>query len=251
MFSAALPESIVLPQLEAIRIHPLGQIRHVIRGEQPCTVTATSEVKISPRIKQPLFRLDIGESLIATQRRKVDRPEGVDGVLQARGDGTYRWQSHRLVEAFNADVEDLGLPNVAAEIAKSWENSIRFKMERLTADGRVEAGSEGLRPPQLGALHAIGAHWSLSTQPATIVMPTGTGKTEAMLAVLAAYNRGPLLVVVPWDLLRGQTGRKFLTFGLLRKLRVLSPEARNPIVGIITHRPSNPAQLSGEPSRAV
>lgn len=243
MFAAAPLESIVLPQLEVIRTHPLGQIRHAIRGEQSCAVTAITEVNISARIKQPLFHLDNGESVVVTQRRKVDRPEGVDGVLQAQDDGTYSWLSHRLVEAFEADVEARGLPVVAAEIAKSWDNSIRFKVERPSADGRVEAGSEGLRPPQLGALHAIGAHWSLSKQPATIVMPTGTGKTETMLAVLAAYVRGPLLVVVPWDLLRGQTGRKFLTFGLLRKLGVLSPEASNPIVGIITHRPSNAAQL--------
>lgn len=70
----------------------------------------------------------------------------------------------------------------------------------------------------------VGAHWSLEHQPATIVMPTGTGKTETMLAALAAFGRSPLLVVVPWDALRAQTAQKFLTFGLLRKLKVL-PES--------------------------
>ena len=38
---------------------------------------------------------------------------------------------------------------------------------------------KGLRLPQIGAIHAIHAHWSVSHEPATIVMPTGTGKTEA------------------------------------------------------------------------
>ena len=135
------------------------------------------------------------------------------------------------------------MPTVSAEIATAWNGKFAFKAERSSQDGTVDAGNEGLRPPQLGALHAIGAHWSLHKQPATIVMPTGTGKTETMLATLAAYVRGPLLVVVPWDLLREQTTRKFLTFGLLRRLGVLSDDAPNPIVGVITKRPKSVADL--------
>ena len=63
----------------------------------------------------------------------------------------------------------------------------------------------------------------LYKQPATIVIPTGTGKTETMLSALAAYAREPMLVVVPSDALRSQTARKFLTFGLLRWLRSCVP----------------------------
>jgi hypothetical protein len=45
------------------------------------------------------------------------------------------------------------------------------------------SGASGLRIPQAGALHAVLAHWSTgTTEPATIVLPTGTGKTETMLA---------------------------------------------------------------------
>ena len=74
-------------------------------------------------------------------------------------------------------------------------------------------------------------------------MPTGTGKTETMLSALAAYVRGPLLVVVPSDILRTQTAHKFLSFGLLRKLHALGPDAPNPIVGIVTKRPRTSADL--------
>jgi superfamily II DNA or RNA helicase len=35
-------------------------------------------------------------------------------------------------------------------------------------------------------LHAVLAHWTVSHDPATVVMPTGTGKTETMMAILVA-----------------------------------------------------------------
>ena len=37
-------------------------------------------------------------------------------------------------------------------------------------------------------------YWSLHCQPATVVMPTGTGKTEAMIAACVAYGAEPLLI---------------------------------------------------------
>lgn len=60
-------------------------------------------------------------------------------------------------------------------ILKSWEDAISYS-------SRNEIG---LRPAQLGALFSIKAHWTVSQGPATIVMPTGTGKTETMIATVA------------------------------------------------------------------
>ena len=86
-------------------------------------------------------------------------------------------------------------------------------MFRLTASWRgafsyVEEDQEheivGLRPPQIGAVHAVHSHWSVSDAPATIVMPTGTGKTETMLSVLVSAICSRVLVVVPTDPLRTQ-----------------------------------------------
>jgi superfamily II DNA or RNA helicase len=226
-----------VPPLEAVIPHRLGQIWHQLRPEFTAQVVEVTEVSISPRIKEPLYRLESGERLVITSRPKIARPEGADGVLQHQGGGRYRWLSHCITDAYLRDVEIRGLPTVASSIAESWTGKFHFKAERPEADRATRPGRAGLRPPQLGALHAIGAHWSLSDQPATVVMPTGTGKTETMLAMLAAYGRAPLLVVVPWDLLRGQTARKFISFGLLRKLGVLDTDAPNPIVGVITKRP--------------
>lgn len=232
-----------LPALEVVAAHELGQIRHVLRAGMTVEVASVADIKVSVRIKEPLYRLANGENVIVTERRKLARPEEADGVLQRRDDGSLQWQSHKLTDAFLRCVSKEGWSSIAAAISNSWEGKVRFKAERRDKHGNVVAGGEGLRPPQLGALHAIGAHWSLSQQPGTIVMPTGTGKTETMLAALAAYVRAPMLVIVPWDLLRGQTARKFLTFGLLRKLGFLAEDALNPVVGIITHRPGDPAEL--------
>ena len=94
-------------------------------------------------------------------------------------------------------------------------------------------GAPGLRAPQLGALHAILAHKSLeSDEPVTIVLPTGTGKTETMLA---AYCHEPrrTLVVVPSDSLRTQIGEKFATLGILPEVGAITGTFLTPVVGIL------------------
>ncbi|GAB3544119.1 hypothetical protein GCM10027404_00280 [Arthrobacter tumbae] len=73
----------------------------------------------------------------------------------------------------------------------------------------------GLRKPQLGALHAILAYRSTEEhEPITVVMPTGTGKTETMLAAFC-HSPAATLVVVPSDALRTQIAEKFVTLGVL------------------------------------
>jgi len=116
----------------------------------------------------------------------------------------------------------------------------RYRTESL---GSGETIQPGLRPPQIGALHAIAAHWSLHRNPATVVMPTGTGKTETMLCALACLVEGTLLVIVPSDPLRSQTAAKFDALGLLRKLKVLPDSVPNPIVGTVTRRPQETSEL--------
>ena len=74
-------------------------------------------------------------------------------------------------------------------------------------------------------------------------MPTGTGKTETMLSVVAAHQLGNVLVAVPGKALRSQTARKFLSFGLLRDLNVLDPAVTNPVVGTVLRRPKSSADL--------
>ncbi len=119
-------------------------------------------------------------------------------------------------------------PVKVAHIEESIAGRFRFV--------EATAGKPGLRSPQLGALHAILAAESLEiSAPVTVVLPTGTGKTETMLA---AYCNNPTrtLVVVPSDSLRTQIGRKFATLGVLPLVAAIEGDFRTPTVGIVRSR---------------
>lgn len=125
------------------------------------------------------------------------------------------------------------------QIRSSWKGQFSFKEEEKE-NGRLV--SEGLRSAQIGALHETLGHWKVSvnkTKAATIVMPTGTGKTETMLALLVQQRIERLLIVVPTDALRTQIGNKLITLGLLKKLQIVGPDALYPVVGILEHKFNN------------
>ena len=63
---------------------------------------------------------------------------------------------------------------------------------------------KGLRGPQLGACYAVLAHWTVSSEIATVLIPTGVGKTEAMLSLFVTERCKKLLVTVPSNALRKQ-----------------------------------------------
>ena len=223
----------------------IGYIYCLLRPPTVVKAVVTGEYHVSRSVKEPLYTLPSGETIVITERRRVARPTGVDGILFRDSSGRLKWQSHTEVDAINESATEHGWPAVIRTRAKGWDGKFSFRAEKVGADGLVHPGDEGLRPPQVGALHAIGAHWSIYKTPATVVMPTGTGKTETVLSTLAAYVRqGPLLVTVPSDVLRTQTAKKFYSFGLLRKLGVLSEDAPNPIVGVITKRPRSIEDLA-------
>src|SRR5262249_9293375 len=89
------------------------------------------------------------------------------------------------------------------------------------------------------------SHWTINVDPATVVLPTGVGKTETMISVLVAERCPRLLVVVPTDALRTQIAEKFLTLGLLKApaFQVVSDEAHYPVVGTLNRRPADAAQV--------
>ena len=113
------------------------------------------------------------------------------------------------------------------QIAKSWEGRFSFRKETDT--------TSGLRSPQIGALHALMAHVECNEERAIVVMPTGTGKTETMLAFLIANVCHKVFVIVPSDALRNQTYKKFKTLGLLPKLGLVPSDINLPIVTKVMH----------------
>lgn len=111
----------------------------------------------------------------------------------------------------------------------SWDGKVVLTEEVPAAPGRPRV--DGLRSPQVGAVYGLLAHWKASDGPATVVMPTGTGKTETMLTLLVRQRFQRLLVLVPTDALRGQIAGKFDTLGKLRQLGVVPEDVLNPVVG--------------------
>lgn len=117
-----------------------------------------------------------------------------------------------------------------SEVAASWLGQFTFK------EDKPELGQSGLRLPQIGALHAISAHLSTDKElePVTVVLPTGTGKTETMLSTMVYHRALCILVVVPSRSLREQVTNKFLSLGCLPDLGVVLPGCNFPYVAKIT-----------------
>ncbi|HFX6346527.1 TPA: DEAD/DEAH box helicase family protein [Acinetobacter nosocomialis] len=116
-------------------------------------------------------------------------------------------------------------------VFESWLKSNFFFIEENQA-----LGINGLRPPQLGGIFAaLGYERSDEKNAATIVMPTGTGKTETILSIVVAGKFKKTLVIVPSDALREQTKNKFVELGLLRNLGLIRSDTFNPVVSTIKH----------------
>ena len=131
----------------------------------------------------------------------------IDSNVQALDLSDRTWLRHPLrhVEEGQVDHE-----RQIAECLQSWIGAFSYVKEDPPRQ------IVGLRNPQLGALHAIHAHWSVTDATATIVMPTGTGKTEVMLSILVSCRCPKLLVIAPTDVLRSQLAEKFATLGVLK-----------------------------------
>lgn len=99
----------------------------------------------------------------------------------------------------------------------------------LNISGKGKSG-EKLRTAQLGAIYSLMAHWSLSNDVATIILPTGTGKTETMLVATLGGKADRTLVIVPSIELKNQIADKYATWGILRKLGVIPENTPNPVV---------------------
>jgi len=83
------------------------------------------------------------------------------------------------------------------------------------------------RTPQLGALGALLAFWSLPRRsPALISLPTGTGKTAIGVAARHVLRPRRTLVVVPSTALRQQTADIYSSEEVLRAISALDSETR-------------------------
>ena len=132
-----------------------------------------------------------------------------------------QWDSYGVLEAHAKNPDD---------VLRSWANRFDFRTED------EQAALPGLRLPQIAALHAISAHFAVGTEfeAATVVLPTGTGKTETMLATQVYRRLRRTFVVVPTDALRQQIADKFINLGVLPDAKVVPAEIAKPRVALIS-----------------
>ncbi|MBB4508076.1 DEAD/DEAH box helicase [Rhizobium leguminosarum] len=231
--------TVVLPTRYALRGRVAGNlIRHVAHFEEAVELPINST-------SRGYFTDASAERQIAFIRRGLKLPTDYEQIIRidevapnATLQDVLVHPSVRWLKPAPFEPKDLDLQSFSqrhSEIRTSWQDALSLREERYDGDDNLIAF--GFRPPQIGALHAIKAHWVVSDLPGTLVMPTGTGKTETMLGVLVSEDVQKLLVVVPSDQLRTQIADKFVSLGVLRAAGLLANGARHPIVAMLKNAP--------------
>lgn len=170
----------------------------------------------------------VGEEINKVIKVRKYNGQSIQNLLKQVGriSTKLEWINH---PAFSSDLNNYFTIGRVETVKKSWRNAFFFKEETPEENG--------LRKPQIGAIHATLAHWTTTKDPATVVMPTGTGKTETMLSLLIAKQCNRLLIVVPHDALREQIANKLVSLGILKEFGIVSENAQFPIVGTLYHKP--------------
>lgn len=87
----------------------------------------------------------------------------------------------------------------------------------------------GLRNAQIGAIHAIGQHFTLhDTEPALVVMPTGSGKTAVLTIAPFLLQARRVLVISSSKLVRGQITEKIGTLSTLKHVGAFTQDQEAP-----------------------
>ncbi|MFA5240238.1 MAG: DEAD/DEAH box helicase family protein [Phycisphaerae bacterium] len=178
------------------------------------TLVINSQISRLPKIFKNVLKIDSKDSLLNLKTLKSSKAT---------------WLKHSILDKFQTSPHSFD----SNEVIKSWANKFVFKTEIRYKKQVVEFG---LRPPQIGALHAILANWIVSDKPATVVMPTGTGKTETMISLLVYKQCNHVLVIVPSNILREQIAEKFSSLGILQQFGIVGKDIKFPLVGMLKHR---------------
>lgn len=111
-------------------------------------------------------------------------------------------------------------------VYKSWaDHRLVFSV------ANAEAGLTGFRLPQRAAAFAVLSHLDISpAKPAIVVMPTGTGKTDTIFALMLAGLFKRTLLVVPSDALRSQMSERLESLSTLRQIEVVTDQLLSPKV---------------------
>ena len=109
----------------------------------------------------------------------------------------------------------------------------------------TQAGPMPIRRAQLGALHALGAHFAVHENPAILALPTGVGKTAVAAAspfVIPSTKR--VLYVVPTRVLRQDAVANLRTQRQLKAIALLPESSPSPTVIEVDRRPESWSDLN-------
>ena len=95
---------------------------------------------------------------------------------------------------------------------------------------------QGLRNAQLGALHAISAHFTIRTDAAMVALPTGTGKTLVLALTPFLCRARRALVVTPSRLVRNQIAKDITAMRTARVLGAITAETPSPATHELRNR---------------
>jgi superfamily II DNA or RNA helicase len=165
----------------------------------------------------------------ATATLVVDEFSNTDELFEPARQKDAAWSAPKPINPARESIDEC--ERRCKAIVQMWGGKFVFAQEDL------DTGKNGLRRPQIGALYAVLAHWSTTDADATVVMPTGTGKTETMLALLVCARLRRVMVVVPNSALRDQIAQKFLMLGKLAECGCIPPDLHPPVVAQLRHRP--------------
>ena len=106
----------------------------------------------------------------------------------------------------------------------------------------ADAGPTGLRNAQVGGIHAVAAHFTLSKLPAIIVMPTGSGKTAVLCLTPYLKRADRVLVVTPSRLVRNQIAEEVAGLLTLKEIGVFAADVPPPMCHELTERVKTPGE---------
>lgn len=86
-----------------------------------------------------------------------------------------------------------------------------------------------LREPQIGAYMAVCSHFTCSNEIATVVIPTGVGKTATMTLIPFGLKANRVLIIAPSKTVRGQIFEEFKNLSIFHKLNIYT-KLENPKV---------------------
>lgn len=221
---------ILLPAVKVdIGVTKVGRIRAILVCEEVFEVNRQEALpNRRTRTANVISNASRRELLVTSTKTDCDHQDYAEILLE--DEGNFTWLKNSTASSAQSAILGEEPSQLRNEIRLTWTGAFIYR------DATIDPNGRGLRPPQIGALHATLAHWTLSNEPVTVVMPTGTGKTETMLSLLIAAQPICMLVVVPSKALRNQTANKFETLGILPAHDLITTAVRRPIVGVLEHQ---------------